>query len=105
MFSDMLGNHRILAATNLLVDLRNSDYLLSYEYLPNRIGTASGVTVGLAVTAGGLAAPRRTEAPRTLLLRAALAASAGGSAMTRSDSPTSVKRASRANPSSTSAAW
>ncbi|MDX1529961.1 MAG: peptidase MA family metallohydrolase [Rhodothermales bacterium] len=36
VFSDMLGNHRILAATNLIVDLRNSDYLLSYEYLPRR---------------------------------------------------------------------
>lgn len=36
MFSDVLGNHRILAATNLIIDLRNSDYLLSYEYRPRR---------------------------------------------------------------------
>ncbi len=36
MFSDMLGNHRIWAATNLLVDLRNSDYLIAYSYLPRR---------------------------------------------------------------------
>jgi MFS transporter, FSR family, fosmidomycin resistance protein len=30
---------------------------LGQEYLPNRVGTASGVTLGLAVSAGGLAAP------------------------------------------------
>ena len=36
VFSDMLGDHRILAATNLIIDLRNSDYLLSYQYLPRR---------------------------------------------------------------------
>ncbi|QXD14171.1 BamA/TamA family outer membrane protein [Rhodocaloribacter litoris] len=36
MFSDMLGNHRILVATNLLIDLRNSDYLIAYHYLPRR---------------------------------------------------------------------
>ena len=31
LFSDMLGNHRIGLATNLVLDLRNSDYVLSYE--------------------------------------------------------------------------
>jgi FSR family fosmidomycin resistance protein-like MFS transporter len=30
---------------------------LGQEYLPNRLGTASGVTLGLAVSAGGLAMP------------------------------------------------
>jgi FSR family fosmidomycin resistance protein-like MFS transporter len=30
---------------------------LGQEYLPNRVGTASGVTLGLAVSAGGIAAP------------------------------------------------
>jgi MFS transporter, FSR family, fosmidomycin resistance protein len=30
---------------------------LGQDFLPNRIGTASGVTLGLAVSAGGLAAP------------------------------------------------
>jgi FSR family fosmidomycin resistance protein-like MFS transporter len=30
---------------------------LGQDYLPNRIGTASGVTLGLAVSIGGLAAP------------------------------------------------
>jgi FSR family fosmidomycin resistance protein-like MFS transporter len=30
---------------------------LGQEYLPNRVGTASGVTLGLAVSAGGLVAP------------------------------------------------
>jgi len=37
MFSDMLGNHRIIVATNLLLDLRNSDYVISYNYLPRRV--------------------------------------------------------------------
>ncbi len=36
LFSDMLGNHRIGLATNLVLDLRNSDYLLSYQYLARR---------------------------------------------------------------------
>jgi FSR family fosmidomycin resistance protein-like MFS transporter len=31
--------------------------MLGQDYLPNRIGTASGVTVGLAVSVGGLASP------------------------------------------------
>ncbi|HQR68932.1 MAG TPA: MFS transporter, partial [Thermoanaerobaculia bacterium] len=31
--------------------------VMSQEYLPNRLGTASGATLGLAVTAGGIAAP------------------------------------------------
>ncbi len=30
---------------------------LGQDYLPDRIGTASGVTLGLAVSVGGLAAP------------------------------------------------
>jgi len=36
-FSDMLGDHQIFLLTNLLLDLRNSDYGLFYTYLPNRI--------------------------------------------------------------------
>lgn len=36
-FSDMLGDHQIIFSTNLLLDLKNSDYGLSYYYLPNRI--------------------------------------------------------------------
>ncbi len=36
-FSDMLGDHQIVFETNLLIDLRNSDYGISYLYLPNRI--------------------------------------------------------------------
>jgi FSR family fosmidomycin resistance protein-like MFS transporter len=31
--------------------------VLSHEYLPTRLGTASGVTFGLAITVGGLFAP------------------------------------------------
>ncbi|MEH0980861.1 MFS transporter [Micromonospora sp. CPCC 205556] len=41
---------------------------LGQDYLPNRIGTASGVTLGLAVSVGGLAAPLiGTLADRTTL--------------------------------------
>lgn len=36
-FSDMLGDHQIIFQTNLLLDLKNSDYGLSYFYLPGRI--------------------------------------------------------------------
>ncbi len=36
-FSDMLGDHRVMVASNLLIDLRNSDYMMSYAYLPNRL--------------------------------------------------------------------
>ncbi len=36
-FSDMLGNHQILFLTNLIGDLKNSDYALAYFYLPKRI--------------------------------------------------------------------
>lgn len=39
-FSDVLGNHRIFAATNLIIDLRNSDYILGYEYLARRVDYA-----------------------------------------------------------------
>ncbi|MCS7083145.1 MAG: peptidase MA family metallohydrolase [Bacteroidetes bacterium] len=35
-FSDLMGNHQLFLATNLLIDLRNSDYFLSYRYLPRR---------------------------------------------------------------------
>jgi len=35
-FSDMLGNHQIYFLTNLLLDLKNSDYALAYYYLPAR---------------------------------------------------------------------
>lgn len=36
-FSDMLGDHQIVFQTNLLLDLKNSDYGLAYYYLPNRL--------------------------------------------------------------------
>ncbi|HLX12016.1 MAG TPA: BamA/TamA family outer membrane protein, partial [Bacteroidota bacterium] len=36
-FSDMLGNHQIYLLTNLLIDLKNSDYAIAYFYLPKRI--------------------------------------------------------------------
>ncbi len=37
LFSDELGNHQLYFATNLLLDLKNSDYLLAYFNLSNRI--------------------------------------------------------------------
>ncbi|MBN1396615.1 MAG: PD40 domain-containing protein [Bacteroidetes bacterium] len=36
-FSDMLGDHQIVFQTNLMIDLKNSDYGISYYYLPGRI--------------------------------------------------------------------
>jgi Tol biopolymer transport system component len=36
-FSDMLGNHQIYFLTNLLLDLKNSDYALAYYNLASRI--------------------------------------------------------------------
>ncbi|MFA6455263.1 MAG: biopolymer transporter Tol [Bacteroidota bacterium] len=36
-FSDMLGDHQIFFLTNLLLDLKNSDYVLAYFYLPQLI--------------------------------------------------------------------
>jgi hypothetical protein len=35
-FSDLMGDHRISIATNLVLDLRNADYVLGYDYLPKR---------------------------------------------------------------------
>jgi len=35
-FSDVLGNHRLIGQTSLQLDLKNSDYGLSYFYLANR---------------------------------------------------------------------
>lgn len=36
VFSDLLGDHRISLASNLVFDLRNSDYVISYGYFKNR---------------------------------------------------------------------
>ncbi|MEW6511350.1 MAG: BamA/TamA family outer membrane protein [Bacteroidota bacterium] len=41
-FSDLLGDHQIIFATNLLLDLKNSDFALQYYYLPNRIDFGFG---------------------------------------------------------------
>ncbi len=48
--------------------------VLGQEYLPGRVGTASGVTVGLAVSLGGLAAPILGRIADLHGVRAALAA-------------------------------
>lgn len=36
-FSDVMGDHQLVLATNLMIDLRNSNYLLAYSYLPKRL--------------------------------------------------------------------
>lgn len=36
-FSDMLGNHQIYLLADLLVDLKNSDYAVEYDFLPSRL--------------------------------------------------------------------
>ncbi len=36
VFSDLLGDHQLSFASNLVFDLRNSDYALSYGYFKNR---------------------------------------------------------------------
>lgn len=36
-FSDMLGDHQFILLTNLLLDLKNSDYAVLYSYLPYRV--------------------------------------------------------------------
>jgi FSR family fosmidomycin resistance protein-like MFS transporter len=45
---------------------------LGQDYLPRRVGTASGVTLGLAVSVGGLAAPALGALADATSLRAAL---------------------------------
>jgi hypothetical protein len=37
LFSDVLGDHQIYVQANILLDLRNSQFLLSYHYLPKII--------------------------------------------------------------------
>jgi len=37
VLSDMLGDHKIFIQTSLVIDLKNSDYAVSYQYLPKRI--------------------------------------------------------------------
>lgn len=41
-FSDVLGNHRINLYFNVLYDLRNSNYMLNYSYLPRRLDMGFG---------------------------------------------------------------
>ncbi|HKI77783.1 MAG TPA: DPP IV N-terminal domain-containing protein [Ignavibacteriaceae bacterium] len=36
-FSDVLGNHRLIGVTSLQIDLKNSDYGLTYYYLGSRL--------------------------------------------------------------------
>ena len=37
LFSDMMGNHRIYIDTEMEIDLKNSDYLIEYHFLPKRL--------------------------------------------------------------------
>lgn len=36
IFSDVLGNHQMYLSTNLVIDLREADYVFGYAYLPRR---------------------------------------------------------------------
>jgi FSR family fosmidomycin resistance protein-like MFS transporter len=48
----------VLAAVGIVLFLPTSaQVVLGQDYLPNHLGTASGVTLGLAVSVGGIAAP------------------------------------------------
>ncbi len=58
----LAGDHRLamafVALTGIALFMPFSVFVvLGQDYLPNRIGTASGVTVGLAVSVGGLFSP------------------------------------------------
>ena len=46
---------------------------LGQDYLPNRVGTASGVTLGLAVSVGGLTAPALAALAQATSLQLVLA--------------------------------
>ncbi len=37
MFSDVMGDHQLFVQANLLIDLRNSQFFVAYNYLPNII--------------------------------------------------------------------
>jgi hypothetical protein len=37
LLSDLVGDHRIFLMTSMVIDLKNSDYAVSYYYLPKRI--------------------------------------------------------------------
>lgn len=43
LFSDELGDHRILVATDLQLDLNNSDFYLFYNYLAERVDYEAGL--------------------------------------------------------------
>lgn len=58
MTSNATGALCLLVPTALFIFLPSSvQVVLGQEYLPNRVGTASGMTLGLAVSVGGMAAP------------------------------------------------
>ncbi|RMD87385.1 MAG: biopolymer transporter Tol [Calditrichaeota bacterium] len=42
-FSDLMGKHRINITTDIFIDFKNSDFALSYFYLPNRTDYGVGV--------------------------------------------------------------
>lgn len=58
-FSDVLGNHRLIGVTNMQVDLKNSDYGLSYYYLANR--TNLGVEIFHTARFLNLTRPQRSN--------------------------------------------
>lgn len=68
----------LVVLTGIAVYLPFSVFVvLGQDYLPNRIGTASGVTIGLSVSVGGLAAPVLGALADATSLRTVLAALVG----------------------------
>lgn len=68
LFSDQLGNHQIFFATNLVLDLKNSDYILAYYDLENRVNfglqgfhTAQFIRVPVSVQDQSIATGRFTQ--------------------------------------------
>jgi MFS transporter, FSR family, fosmidomycin resistance protein len=56
--SDLIWARAILVPLAVFMFLPTSVLVvLGQEYLPNRVGMASGVTLGLAVSVGGMCAP------------------------------------------------
>jgi MFS transporter, FSR family, fosmidomycin resistance protein len=68
----------LVVLTGIAVYLPFSVFVvLGQDYLPNRIGTASGVTIGLSVSVGGLAAPALGALADATSLRTVLAVLVG----------------------------
>jgi len=57
LHSVLLGDAFMMAAAFWIVMAQTAFVVLGQEYLPHHVGTASGVTLGLAISLGGAASP------------------------------------------------